>query len=110
MEKQAPLLKGITFKCQNYWELEPTANAVIYLDPPYQNTKYYGYEKQGKMDYIKFWNWTRDISKNNYVFISEQIAPDDFEIIWEKEVKRTAGVDNNYKATEKLFRYKDGLK
>ena len=37
MEKQAPLLKGTVFKCQNYWELEPVKGALIYLDPPYAN-------------------------------------------------------------------------
>lgn len=108
MEKQAPFLKGITFKCQNYWELEPVKNAVIYLDPPYANTKHYGYAKQEKMDYNKFWQWVRELSKDNYVFVSEQTAPDDFEIIWYKDVKRTAGKDNNFAAVEKLFHWKEG--
>ena len=106
MEKQAPNLKGIVFKSQNYWELEPVKNALIYLDPPYQNTKHYGYANQGKMDYDKFWDWVRDLSKDNFVFISEQTAPDDFEVIWTQNVKRTTGKDNNFKAVEKLFRLK----
>lgn len=46
------------------------------------------------------------LGENNIVFVSEQTAPDDFEIIWQQEVKRTNGKDNNYKATEKLFKYK----
>lgn len=62
------------------------------------------------MDYNHFWNWVREMSKNNYVFVSEQTAPEDFEIIWEMEVKRSVGKDNSFKATEKLFRYKEGLK
>lgn len=106
LEKQAPNLKGIVFKSQNYWELEPVKNALIYLDPPYQNTKHYGYANQAKMDYDKFWNWVREISKDNYVFVSEQTAPDDFEVIWKQDVKRTAGKDNNFKAVEKLFKLK----
>ena len=109
MEKQAPQLKGITFKCQHYWELEPVQGALIYLDPPYANTKQYGYANQAKMDYEHFWEWVREISKENYVFVSEQVAPPDFEIVWETETRRTSGLDNNFKATEKLFRYKDGL-
>jgi DNA adenine methylase len=107
MEKQAPNLKDITFKCQNYWELEDAENAVIYLDPPYQNTKSYGYANQSKMDYEHFWNWVRDLSKNNYVFISEQSAPEDFEIVWEQEVKRTTNKKNDFKATERLYRLKE---
>lgn len=110
MEKQAPNLKGVTFKCQNYWEMAEVQNAVIYLDPPYQNTKTYGYANQPKMDYDHFWNWVRDISKNNYVFISEQTAPEDFEVIWEQEVIRTTNKENNFKAVEKLFKQQKGLK
>lgn len=106
MEKQAPQLKDIIFKCQNYWELEDVKNAAIYLDPPYQGTKFYGYANQPKMDYEHFWNWVRELSKNNFVFISEQNAPDDFEVIWEQEVKRTTNKTNDFKAVEKLFRLK----
>lgn len=110
-EKQAPNLKGIEFGCQNYWELDPnTKNAVIYLDSPYAGTKQYGYARQGKFDFDKYHQWCREISKNNYVFISEQTMPDDFEVIWEQDCKRTAGRDNNFKAVERLFRYKEGLK
>ena len=107
MKEQAPQLAGIEFKCQNYWELdENTSGAVIYLDPPYVNTKIYGYANQPKMDYNHFWNWVREISKKNYVFVSEQTAPEDFEVIWEQEVTRTTNKENNFKAVEKLFKYK----
>lgn len=74
LEKQAPNLKGINFGCQNYWELKDVKGAVIYLDPPYQGTKFYGYANQPRMDYNHFWNWVRELSKNNFVFISEQAA------------------------------------
>ena len=62
------------------------------------------------MNYKHFWQWVRDISKDNYVFTSEQTAPDDFKIIWEQEVKRTTNKTNDFKAVEKLFIWKDGLK
>ena len=110
LEKQAPALNGIEFYQSNYYDLRRLKGAVIYCDPPYAGTKEYGYAKQEKMDYVRFWNWVRELSKENYVFVSEQVAPDDFEIVWEMEAKRTCGKDNNFKATEKLFRYKDGLK
>ena len=105
MEKQAPNLKGINFLCQNYWDLsaEDTKGAVIYCDPPYQGTKFYGYANQPKMDYQHFWNWVRDMSKNNFVFVSEQTAPEDFKAIWTQEVKRTTNKENNFKAVEHLF-------
>lgn len=107
MKEQAPRLRGIKFKCQNYYDLnKEIKNAVIYLDPPYQGTKIYGYSNQEQMDYERFWNWVREISRNNYVFVSEQNAPEDFECLWEQDVKRTTNKENNFKAVEKLFRYK----
>lgn len=107
MEKQAPNLKGINFSCQNYQDLDKNIqNAVIYCDPPYQGTKTYGYANQPKMNYDHFWNWVREFSKKNYVFVSEQSAPDDFEAIWTQQVKRTTNKENNFKAVEHLFIYK----
>ena len=106
LEAQAKALEGVVFKAQRYQDLEPVSGAVIYLDPPYQGTKFYGYANQEKMDYDHFWNWVRELSKDNYVFVSEQSAPDDFEVIWEQEVTRTTNKENNFKAVEKLFRYK----
>lgn len=106
LEKQVPNLKGIKFGCQNYWDLTPEIkNAVIYCDPPYEGTKIYGYANQPKMDYNHFWNWARELSKNNFVFISEQVAPHDFKAIWTQEVKRTTNKENNFKAVEHLFIY-----
>lgn len=106
---QAPHFKGIEFGCQNYWELDTPKGALCYLDPPYANAKTYGYANMPKMDYDHFWQWVRDISVDNYVFVSEQTAPDDFEIVWEKEVARTVGSDNNYRAIERLYKWKEGL-
>ena len=107
MEKQAPNLKGIHFNCQNYWDLNPElAGAVIYCDPPYQGTKQYGYKNAPKMDYEYFWTWVRLMSAHNTVLVSEQSAPDDFEIIWTQDVKRTTNKTNDFKATEHLFKWK----
>ena len=50
----------------------------------------------------------RKLSKRCIVFISEQEAPDDFEVIWEKKLRRTLDYNKNNqpKKTEKLFRWK----
>ena len=100
LEKQAPSLKGITFKCQNYLDLDDVKNAVIYLDPPYKGTT--GYNKK-EFDHEKFWEWVRKISKDNFVFISEENAPDDFDVVWEMKVVRGINHDEKKKATEKLY-------
>lgn len=107
LKRQSPNLAGIIFKAQSYEELSPdTRDAVIYLDPPYQGTKSYSYATQPKMNYEHFWNWVRQISKCNSVFVSEQNAPDDFESIWEKEANRTMSLTNKFKTMEHLFRWK----
>lgn len=110
LKNQAPDLKDIQFAVMDYTEVEPEAikNTVIYLDPPYAGTKKYGYTGQTDFDYDYFWEWVRKLSKNNFVFISEQTAPDDFEVVWEKEVKRTTNKANDFQATEHLFKWKEG--
>lgn len=108
-------LKNIEFNCCNYYDHKPN-NLLIYCDPPYQKTKFpIRYRTDVKhydiFDNNKFWDIMRDWSKNNYVFISETSAPDDFIVIWEKKTHRSASQSektrykNNsdtYK-TEKLF-------
>lgn len=110
LEKDVPQLQGIEFGCQNYWELPDTKDCLIYIDSPYQGTKTYAYKKDSEFDYIKFWDWVRELSKSNWVLVSEQNAPDDFEYVWRQETNRTVGLNNKHKATEKLFRYKGGRK
>lgn len=107
MEKQAPDLKGINFMCATYDTIstEDLEGAVIYCDPPYQGTKYYGYAKDSRMNYEDFWNWVRELSEKNFVFVSEQSAPDDFVSVWTQEVKRTTNKENNFKAVEHLYVY-----
>lgn len=82
----------------NKFDLNTT---VLYCDSPYKGTKPYAIDK--KFDFDTYYSWLRETSKKVPIFISEQNMPDDFPIIWEKEAKRTAGKDNNFKACEKLY-------
>lgn len=100
--KQAPNLKDISFSCCDYRSYKPQ-NALIYCDPPYQNTTQYN---STTFNSEEFWQLMREWSKDNIVLISEENAPDDFECIWEQEVSRSLNVANKTKATEKLFRYR----
>ena len=104
--KQAPMLKGIDFFCKDYKEWSYVKHAVIYCDPPYQGTK--GYTNATDFDYDAFWQWCRDMSKDNIVLISEEHAPDDFTCIWEQEVSRSMKVTEKSKSVEKLFTYQKG--
>jgi DNA adenine methylase len=103
--EQAPNLKGIKFSCKDYryYNGVNLKGFVIYVDPPYQNTKQYA--NATSFNYEEFWQTMRDWSKNNIVLISEQNAPDDFECIWEQEVSRSIKANDKSKSTEKLFVY-----
>lgn len=81
---------------------------VIYCDPPYRNTVKYA---TNDFPYDEFYQWCRDLSKNNIVLISEYSMPSDFKCIWEKDYKclmysskKTNDKVNN--RVEKLFIYK----
>lgn len=104
LEKDMKLLRDKTiFTCLDYKDVDIPNNAIVYADPPYENTTQY----KNKFDSKSFWNYMRKISKTNKVFVSEQNAPNDFKCIWEKQIRRTLDVNkqNNFKATERLFVY-----
>ena len=104
-KKDLPLLYDVHFICADYQVLDNYENCVIYCDPPYANTHKYNYQS---FNNEKFWTFCRELSKKNYVFISEQEAPDDFITIWSKNIAHN--IRGNYRiATEKLFIYKDGI-
>lgn len=104
--KQSPKIQNVEFICCPYLDLtENITNSVIYCDPPYQGTTGY---KTGQFNHEEFFNWCRLMKKKgNIVFVSEYNAPDDFEVVWQGEIKtnfsstRKAATHN---AVEKLFK------
>lgn len=105
--KQLPNVLDVQCVSWDYTKVK-IKNAVIYCDPPYQNTTKYSTRD---FNYREFWQWCRDMSKDNIVLISEYNAPNDFECIWQKET--LANFDSNRgndidkkKKIEKLFKYK----
>lgn len=98
-------LSNIKFLNYDYKALKKNIkNYVIYLDPPYFGKKEYKNSKE--FDYDYFWNFCRELSKNNFVFISEENAPEDFKIIWEQKVNRSIKANDKTDSIEKLFIYK----
>ena len=100
VRKQVPMVKGVKFTCGDYLNIKPY-NAVVYCDPPYQGTTKY----KDDLNYDTYWNWVREISKDNIVLCSEYNAPSDFECIWSKELTTTLDKASRSKAVEKLFKY-----
>ena len=104
--KQSPKIQDVDFICCSYLDLkDKITDSLIYCDPPYQGTAGY---KTGQFNHEEFFDWCRLMkSKGNIVFVSEYNAPEDFELLWQGEVKtnfsptRKAATHN---AVEKLFK------
>lgn len=93
------------FFCGSFDDFTFPEHTVIYVDPPYFETKSY----LDDFDHIKFWNWAREMSsKGHYVYVSEYTAPSDFKCIWQKVKKDGMGSSRtgvSKTRIEKLFVY-----
>ena len=98
---QLDSLKEAKFAIRNYQDLKinSMSHYVFYCDPPYQNSTKY----KDDFNHEEFWNWVREVSKNNFVFVSEYSAPDDFKSIWEKSLTTTLDKNSRKQDTEHLF-------
>lgn len=104
LEAQIPNLQGIQWFCADYRETDKDIkNWLFYCDIPYKDTKQYGSCKNFNHD--EFWQWVRDMSKNNIVIVSEQQAPDDFKCIWQQDIIRSIDNTKRVNSVEKLFVY-----
>jgi len=101
-EKQLDKIKDICFKIGSYDEIYYPNECIIYCDIPYMGTKQYAISK--KFNHDKFWKWCRYINECGHkVFISEYSAPDDFIVVWEKQITNSMSTIKTYKPVEKLF-------
>lgn len=104
--KQIKNLQRVNFYCEDYKDPKSLqySHHVIYCDPPYYN----GFKYKGsfyEFNHEEFWDWCRTMAKNdNIVFISDYYAPEDFELLWEQEVKINAHQTNTKTAIEKLYK------
>ena len=105
IQAQIPFLKDVEFFNMDYRKLNIPAGSLIYCDIPYKNTTQYFTSKD--FNHEEFWQWVRDMSKNNIVIVSELQAPGDFAVVWEQEVTRTQNNRKREKSIEKMFIYKD---
>lgn len=51
-----------------------------------------------------FWEFIRNLSKDNIVLVSEETAPEDFTVVWEKTVLRSINASAKSNSVEKLFK------
>lgn len=100
--KQQPLIADVKFYQQHYKDTITHKNAVIYCDPPYQNTTKY---KCDSFNHIKFWQWCQIQAIENTVLVSEYVAPSFCtKVIWQGEINSSLTKNTgSKKAIEKLF-------
>ena len=104
--KQSPKIQDVEFICCSYLDLtENITNSIIYNDPPYSGVTGY---KTGQFNHEEFFDWCRLMkSKGNVVFVSEYNAPEDFELVWQGEIKTNFSSTRKsatHNAVEKLFK------
>lgn len=98
IEKIRPFIADIKFLSARPYDAFNPKDKLIYCDPPYANTDVRT-EFFSNFNSKNFWNTMRKWSKYNIVLISEQSAPSDFVVLWEKKVSNMQRV----KFSEKLF-------
>jgi len=84
----------------SYERLEIPYGAIVYCDPPYENTAKYHKD----VDHMEFWEWVRGLSETNPVYVSSYKAPEDFASVWSKDKRVTLSSSNRGMAREHLFK------
>ena len=93
----------------DYTHFSYLSDAIIYLDPPYENTTLKSYSIS-EFDNQSFYDWAYEMSKKNIVLTSSyEISDSRFECVYEfKNVRSTLQGGTNNSKTEKLFMVKRG--
>lgn len=105
--------KNVCFVCSSYDELEIPDGAVVYCDPPYENSDSIKHAKG--FDSTPFWDWVRELSQRCIVVCSTYYPPEDFVTLYDwgdtVMIKQTNGSTLNKQRVERerLIRYGGGL-
>lgn len=111
--KQIELIKQvdaiINATNQDYKDFVNLSGAILYLDPPYENSTY-KYDV-GEFGSSEFYDWAYTMSKENIVIISSyEISDERFEPVFEFDNARSRFAPRGIGSrTEKLFMVKAGL-
>lgn len=99
ISKKIEQLKKINYflACKDYREYKDVKGQFFYLDPPYKGRKQN--RCMEKFNHEEFWNFVRELSKDNCVIISEFEVPKDFIVLYEfgdTVARHYNSKDNNY--------------
>ena len=96
----------------DYTEFSDIENAILYLDPPYENTTLNGYSIDS-FNSQAFYDWAYGMSEKNIVLISSyEISDGRFECVYEFKNARNTFSSKSCRGieSEKLFMVKKGVK
>jgi len=80
----------VKFSSGNYTQFSNLRNYIIYCDPPYYGAASYYFDENRKLrtfDHEKFWDWCREMSRHNLIFLSGYNPVADFCLVWEARKK-----------------------
>jgi site-specific DNA-adenine methylase len=98
-------VRDVNFDVCSYERFSNLRNFIIYCDPPYESTNnvYYSKNKKIGFSHVEFWNWCRDMSRYNIVFVSGYSAPKDFTCIFSSTHVLSGKYSDVKNRTEKLY-------
>ncbi len=104
--KQIDRCKSVIFRVADYRDTiaESPTDSVIYLDPPYLGCG--DYKAVAPFDTSIFWTIIRQFSATREIYVSEYVAPPDFECVWSLSVRSCITRDKWTDRTEKIFAWK----
>ena len=94
----------------DYRAFTDVEGAIIYLDPPYENTDVDGYSDSNQFNHAEFYDWAAEMARENIVLLSSYTVSDDrFEEVFRFETARSTLSGGRGKGhCEKLFMVKGG--
>ena len=109
--QQLQQLRRLEVTNNDYRAFSDVKGAIIYLDPPYENTDVGGYSDSKQFNHAEFYNWAVEMARENIVLLSSYIVSDDrFEEVFRFDSARnTFAVGVSKGQCEKLFMVKGGL-
>ena len=95
---------------KDYRAFSDVKGAIIYLDPPYENTDVDGYSDSKQFNHAEFYDWAAEMARENIVLLSSYTVSDDrFEEVFRFETARSTLSGGKGKGhCEKLFMVKGG--
>ena len=110
--QQLEQLERLEITNKDYHAFSEVKGAIIYLDPPYENSDVDGYSDSKQFNHAEFYGWAAEMARENIVLLSSYTVSDDrFEEVFRFETARSTlagGTDKN--RCEKLFMAKGGIK